>query len=471
LIGSREYRLSLEGIEMTLRHSEQVMNLNLGLYKRITAILAVCFAFVSPVSAQSVSLAEAARLMAVNETQYRILDLEGAVAQELVRQALGERLPRVRLSVNYVQTQQDIISQDNKTFQLGQSSYPTTTISIALTQPLYDAPRFRALPLAKAEAELVGLQAEAARSELASLLVRSYLGVARAELRQAQARVVLRARTQLNRDMTEMVAAGRMDQGRQLQAQGDVFAAQADLAEADLDLAEALFELRRFTGTDVTGVAADGDFGVSEANALRATFSTQRLADMNPAVQVARAESAVAERRLAQVRGAFHPTANLSAQFEREDTQGSLFGGGSVVESLDVGVELGWTLYEGGVRRSQVREFGGRLEIAQLREGQALDMAQRRYDALISALGSSLQVVAATGRDRAAAARRVSDARAEVAAGRVTSDRVLDAELRRDVAALQARSARLRAVEIQSQIMALFGALDIETLSSEFSGA
>jgi outer membrane protein TolC len=433
------------------------------------AILAAMMA--SGAVAQDVTLSEAARLMAANEAQYRILDLEQDVAEELVRQARAERLPRVRIVVRYVQTQQDIISQDNQTFQEGTSSYPTTTIGLVATQPVWNAARFRALPLARAEEALVGAQAAAARTELASLLVRAFLDVARAELRVAQERAVVAARRQLARDLGALMAAGRADSGRQLQARGDVFAAEADLADAELDLAEALFELRRFTGPAVEGVTADGAFGVARAETFLSTFAPEQLAAMNPAVQVARGELDVAERQLARVRGSFQPTADLTAEFESETTEGSLFGGGSEVQSLDVGIELGWSIYEGGTRRSQRREARKRVEIAELRVAQAAELAARRYEALAAALRSSLDAVAATSRDQAAAARRASDARVELSSGRVSGDRVLEAELRRDVAGLQARLARLRTVEIQSQILALFGALDLDTLSTDFAGA
>lgn len=419
---------------------------------------------------QSVTLAEAVERMRVTELQYEILALEEQVAAELTRQARGERRPRIRLSVSYVSTTQDILNQDNDTFQEGRSTYPTTRYGISATQPIYDPVRFRALPVARAEEALVGLQAEQARAELTTLLIAAYLNVARAQIGVDQARLLLRARTQLERDLGILVSEGRADADRVLRARGDVFDARADLATAEADLDDALFELRRFVGPEVDGVRYRAGVGVAELRSFLEEFTPDRLESMNPDIQIAEAAVVVAEGRLRQVRGAFQPTANLTLELENETTEGSLFGGGSEVQSMDIGIQLDWSIYEGGVRRSQVREATRRVEIAELRREQALELAQRRYRALVEALERSLEIVGAISQDRRIAAERAQAAQQRLDDGRGTLEQVLEAELRRDTLALRAEAARLRAVALQTELFALFGALDIETLSRDFSG-
>lgn len=424
----------------------------------------------SPGAAQHVTLAEAAALMQASELQYEILDLEEAVAAELTRQALGQRYPRLRLTVNYVRTAQDIVSQDNEAFQDGASNYPTITVTLAATQPVYDAVRFRALPLAEAEQEVVRLQAEQARVDLANLLVAAFLGVARAQLDVEEARALLRARERLEDDLAALVAAGRADADRQLRAQGDVYSAQAAVSEAEARLDEALFELQRFTGPAVDGVRYRSGVGVADLRAFTAEFAPERLRALNPGILVAHAQLAVAENRLHQVRGAFAPTANLTLELQSERADGSLFGGGSEVQSAELGLLLDWSIYEGGVRRSQLREAERRVEMASLRLRQAEDLAERRYRALVGALERALEVVAANARDRQAAAERADVARRQIEAGRGTPEQLLEAELRRDTLSLRGATLRLRAVGLQAELYALFGALDIDTLSRDFAG-
>jgi len=231
-----------------------------------------------------------------------------------------------------------------------------------------------------------------------------------------------------------------------------------------------LFELHRFTGPDVEGVDFRSGIGVVELRSFLAEFTPDRLANLNPGVQVAEAAIVVAEGRLRRVRGAFQPTANLTLEFENETTEGSLFGGGSEVQSLDVGVQMEWSIYEGGVRRSQVREATRRVEISHLRLQEAQELAERRYQALVAALERSLEVVSALSQDRRIAAQRAVFAQDQLDAGRGTLEQLLEAELRRDTLALRAEGARLRTVALQAELLALFGALDIETLSQDLSG-
>jgi outer membrane protein len=425
-----------------------------------------------PAFAQQLTLAEAYNRMFEREVQYQILDLEQAVADEVVRQARGQRLPRVGLRISYIYTQQQIISQDNETFEQGNSTYPTANITFTVTQPIYDPVSWRALPVARAENALIGARAEVARNELSTLLVGAFLDVARAQIALEQARVMIRARTQLERDIELQVDAGRVQSDILLRAQGDLFEARATQAEREFELTNALFELYRFTGPDVTGVRyAGGAIGIPNFDALVRTFSAARLVEMAPVIQVARAELDVAERQLHATRAAFRPTANLTLELEYERTEGSLFGGGSEVATAELGVSMDWQIYDGGVRRSRVREAEARVGIARLRLQQVTELSQRRYEALTAAIQRALQSVSALGQEQAASQRRLSAASEQQRAGRIGPEIALEARLRGDTLALQTQIARLRVVQLQAELLALFGALDIDTLSRDFRGA
>lgn len=422
-------------------------------------------------SAQTVSLAEAFNMMLDRDAQYQILDLEESIASELVRQARGLRYPRVGLSIQYIYTQQEIVNQDNTTFQEGRSTYPTTRVTFSVQQPIYDAVKFREMPVAVAEQALVEAQAEVARIELSTMLIGAYLDVARSQLGVEQSRAMVRARTQLERDLELQVDAGRVEADTLLRAQGDVFEARAMEAERQLDMTGALFELYRFTGPEVTSVRyAGAAVGIPSYRGLVDTFSLERLREVSPAIQVARAELDVTQKRLRTVRGAFQPTANLTLEYQYEQTEGSLFGGGSTVQSAEAGLNLDWSIYEGGVRSSRVREAESRIQIAELRLEQIIDLTERRYEGLTESLQRALQSVNTISAEQAAASRRYAAAIEQRDAGRIGPEAALEAGLRRDTLGLQSQIARLRVVQLQAELLALFGALDIATLSQDFRG-
>lgn len=399
-----------------------------------------------------------------------IIALEGQIAAEGITTAKAQRRPRAALKLDYTQTQQTIVSQDNETFQKGQSSYPVATVTLTVTQPIYDAARFRELPLARAEEELSAARAEAQLIDLNRQIVASFLQVALAQNRLREARLIAAVRKDFALGMAELVQSGRGSLDRQMQAEGDVFSAESAVAEAEANVADALFELHRFTGIEVAGVRAEGGFAVVDPQSIAQTFTLERLDELNPDVAIALAELSVAERQLAQVRGRFLPSANLKLEGEYTQSQGSLFGGGSTVGSIDAGVEINWSIYEGGVRRSQMRVAQHRIEIAQLRVEQARDRAQGRFVALMESLDQARRMVAAAGREQRSATERVTAAEDSLSAGAGSREAVLEAGLRRDIARLAGSSARMRVALIQAEIYALFGALDTDALSRDFAG-
>ena len=421
--------------------------------------------------AQTISLTDAFGRMLDREVQYELLDLEQNIAEELVRQARGERYPRVGLNIQYIQTRQEIINQDNTTFQEGLSEYPTTRVTLSARQPLYARVLWRASPLAEAAQKLVSGQAAVARNQLTTMLIGAYLDVARAQLGVEQARIMVLARSQLASGLELMVDAGTIGADSYLRAQSDVFEARALLSEREFDQTTALFELYRFTGSDVSGVSyAGASVGIPNYNSLVGTFNKDLLREVSPAIQVALAEFDVSQRQQEIAKASFQPTVDMTLDYSYEETEGSLFGGGSTVQSVDLGLNAELLIYEGGIRRSRLREADFRVQMADLRVQQTVELSDSRYDALTAALQRSLQSVNAISAEQGAARRRLTAANEQQDAGRIGPEAALEARLRSDTLGLQVQIARLRVVQIQAELLALFGALDVQALSQDFSG-
>jgi outer membrane protein TolC len=438
-----------------------------------TAALAISLAFAAslPASSQTLTLDEAYNQMVSSEVELQILGIEADIATELVRQARGQRYPRVSLSIKFAEVQQQILSSDNTTFETADSSYPTTTVSLSVVQPIFDQVRWRAMTVAQAEQELTGARAEVARNELANDLVRKYLDVAIAQFGVDRAQTLVRARTQLERALELQIEAGRGDPISLTRAMGDTFSARSDLAASEMDLSDALFGLYRYTGPGFTGVNV-GSSGLAAvgANNLEQTFSAERLVEMSPEIQVARAEVIVAEKQREQARAGFRPTANLTLDFTQDQTEGSLFGGGSDIQSTEIGVGVDWLIYEGGVRRSRMREIDSRIELAQLRVGQYEELAMRQFASLTAAISQSNQRAGAIGQQLRLAEQALTDAQAQQEAGRVRVEVTMEQQLRRDMLRIEAQAARVRTLQLQTDVFALFGALDTNTLSGQIGG-
>lgn len=429
-----------------------------------------------PASAQSgnggrqVTLAEAVTMAEAMNFQGKLVELELLSAAEGVKQAKGQRRPRVTLTMSYTQTQQNIISQDNKTFQKGKSRYPVADVALTITQPLYDAVRFRELPLAQAEEALTRARGEAALDDVARQLVGAYIQVALAQTRVREAETIRDARKRFTEDVASLVESGRADRDELLRAQGDIIDAERNVADAESELAQTLFELQRFTGVGVSGVRADGRFAMADPRSMRGSFGADRLEDLNPDIQIAKAELAVAEKRMAQVQAQLRPVANFKLESSYNQSRGSLFGGGSTVSSVDAGVEVTWSLYEGGVRRSQLRVAQNEVEAAKIRIDQARELSKAHYETLVEALEQSVDIVSVAAEEQRLADERVKAADEKMAAGTGSIEAVLEAGLRRDVAEIAGLTARMRVAQIQAEIFALFGAVDTAVLSRDYAG-
>jgi len=246
------------------------------------------------------------------------------------------------------------------------------------------------------------------------------------------------------------------------------FGARSDLAEAEFQKSEALFELYRYTGPGFENVAFR-DRGLSSVNMarLKRTFSRDTARSMSPEVQAAQAGVIVAEKQQLRQKGNFYPTASLSLDVTSEETDGSLFGGGSDVLTSEVGLNVTQSIYEGGVRRSRMREADARIRIAQARVTQATKLAGQRYTGLMAAMTKSQSRVSAMSRQLRKADQALRATQEREQAGRVGAEQTMEARLRRDTLRTDVKLARLRVVRLQFELYALFGSLDIDAISGQ----
>lgn len=441
----------------------------MSLIGKTRALAILCSVAVTPVVlAQQVTLLEAAELMRGRDFEYRIIELEADIAAERIAQADVLRYPRVSVSFDYTQTRQEIISQDNEVFEAGTSEFPTLTLALTATQPIYDRVGWRARPLAEAEAAVTLAQSEVTLNELKYSLSRTYLAVAREQSALRRAEILLKARADFVGMVQRQVDAGRSDNDTLLRAQTDMYAAEAELTNTRTRLSDALYELYRFTGSDVDAVVARG-VSPFNLNSFLDELSIEKLLELSPVLEVARAELAVAWANLDRARAAFHPTAYANLDFGQENTQGSLFGGGSEVRTLEFGVTLSQSIF-GGARGSLEREADRRIELARVRKDQLSDILSRRYQAITAALVQADARRQSIENQVVLTERTLRSAERLRSAGRVGMEFVMEQELRLALVRADADLNNIRTLELQLEVLSMFGALNIDDLSKHLEG-
>lgn len=437
----------------------------------LAAALSLSVAGASGALAESLTLAQAYERMMSGEIEFEILDLERDVAAEVSRQARGALRPRVALNFEINTIDQNVMASDNESYGEARSRYGTTTMELTIRQPIYDAARWRQMGVADAQRELTRVKAEQARNDLIAQMTDSFLDVAQAQFLVRRSGSVIRTRQAFVAMLEASREAGRADLSTLLRAEGDILSAEGDLSEAEMERTQALFSFARFVGGEVTAVAlTDNRFGMIGSEDLRRSLTRERLFDISPQMQIARAELALAQKLHHRSKAGYLPTVNLTAEVGVDETDGALFGGGSKIRNGKVGVGIEVPLYQGAVQQSLVREEAIRVQIAERRLELTRRLVGREFDALTAAEQRAAQRIGVLARHASAAAEALRTVRAEEEAGRVSADVVLERGLNVETIDIEMQVARLQQLRLQLRLLGLFGALDVNALSRQLNG-
>jgi len=326
------------------------------------------------------------RLSQISDARMRAARSEYMAAREALPQARGAYLPNIGFSYDHLETDQKILSAENEVFDSGQSSFPTEHYTLTLTQPIF---RYDAwIQIRQASAAVKGalakytaaeqeLMLRAATSYLAVLAANDSLGFARAELKAVKRQLEL-ARKRME------VGLARVTDVHDAQARFE--SVQARVVDAGNVLDDAFEALREITGRSEWQLAPlKDDIPLATPNPASIDRWMVAAQAQNLELQAQRQAVEVVQAEITRQRSGHLPTLDFVATHNRHDTGGSLFGGGSDVETNDLILRLNIPLYEGGQVGSRVREARHRFNQA-LDELDAQERTVRR-EARVAYLG------------------------------------------------------------------------------------
>lgn len=290
----------------------------------------------------------------------------------------ARRLPKVSLSVSRSKVNQD--REDSGSIQTS-TNYDSHADTVSVRQPLY-APALQA-EIDRQEALVESLDASDFLDQLAlfNRVSEAYwqwiLSEHENALLKAQARVIAQRLT---------AAQLQFDSGRgtrtdvfEVSAESDKIAASVLLAQQQRDTN--WLNLQRLMGASYT--IPPSDWAAKQELTLRLLSKTKtllvpeaaypRLLANHPEISARRAELKAAESRARSVSARHYPTVDLVGQASK--TQGeSAFFTTAKTDSQSFGIQLSWSLYEGGEVLSAERQAAFEIEQAHLR----LEDAQSR---------------------------------------------------------------------------------------------
>jgi outer membrane protein len=379
----------------------------------------------APIAGQQVTLAAAIDAALANNPQLAIQAESIVAAEQQVRSDSSRRLPLLGVRGN-VQIWDRVIE-----VQFGDSTIPirervTGNVDVQLSQPISALGAIGKLVARdRARTAASRAQREDLRIEIAYQTAAAYLGalqaqtlaqVAQATVQQLeadlrQAKILVQGGTLPQVDVLRLeVEQARAEQQR-LQAESTALGARRALATL-LGLPDGT-ELR-LVEVDPTPPVLTWTEDAAVAEALR----------KNPQVQVAQANSKVAELGVAVARADYYPSISLQAVYSRAINAGSL----GAADSGYLGISLDWNLWDWGRRAADVA--GARALSRQARLSQAMMSDQLAVDTrakwqAASTARATLEV-ADRGQTAAAEAQRLQAVR--FAQGAATTTEVVDAE-------------------------------------------
>jgi outer membrane protein len=282
---------------------------------------------------------------------------EHQASREILKQAWSRLLPTLSLDGSYINTRDDIKSSDNTVFASGATTYPTKTYTVALVQPVFNYASLIGVGKAKEEIKLYDARLERAQQDLILRVGTTYLEA-------------LAARDSHAFSKAEETAVGRnFDLARERHAMGltpiqDMLDSKARYAyvrantlQAESALQDASFALHELSGiTPKTLSGLKTDLVLTPPDPDRVEAWIQIALERSTVLAERKSEVEAAKKEVRRIKAGHYPVVNVEGTDNWRDTDGSLFGGGSEVNTQELTVRMNLPLYQGGIVSSQSRQ-------------------------------------------------------------------------------------------------------------------
>ncbi|CAB3643513.1 TolC family outer membrane protein [Achromobacter pestifer] len=282
-----------------------------------------------------------------------------------VTSARAGLLPSISGEVNRSRVRQNVVDSENAVYQTGRASWAENGWGLTLNQPLFELGAYHKWRQSQ-EAERKEVASYAyAQQDLMLRAATAYLSVLAAqdqiELTEAERRT-----TQKQKDLVQ----ARYQSGQEtrvglseVQARLDIQDANTLLAKNDyLDKQQAVQEIIGYGNLKLRPVRKDLPMTLPVPNDAQAWLRT--ALDQNWSIRAAAASVAVAEKEVEVQRAGYYPSVNLRASTGRNETGGSLFGGGSTVADTRFTVNLAVPIFQGGYTYGMSHAAASRLSAA-----------------------------------------------------------------------------------------------------------
>lgn len=316
---------------------------------------------------QAENLVDVYALSKMGDPRYKAARYEFESVAFAKIQARSALLPKIALEITQTETTQNILDSKNAVFGSGSSTYPTDNQTLTLTQPLFNLAAWRGYTQAKAVEKQAAATYGAAEQDLVLRTATVYLGVLSAQDVLAFAvaeKEAIKRQFDLAKQKRE---SGLATKANLLDAEARYALKLADEIAAKNDLDDKLQALQELTGKPISQLAVLREtIPLAHPEPAEANQWVASAIDHNLALEARRQAADVALKEVERQRAGHYPVVDLTYSQNQRVTGGSLFGGGSNVETTDMMVRLNLPIYAGGgtqaVVNQSARRYQGALE-------------------------------------------------------------------------------------------------------------
>lgn len=277
--------------------------------------------------------------------------------KENINISRADLLPTVSYQVENKTTDQTINSSDNAVFNAGAAKYPTDTTGLTVTQSLFDYSRWQRYAQSKIGANRAEAEYNLSKQQLLLRLAESYF-------------LVLERGDQLETLASEKAAMLKHYESAELKNETGL------VRKADVEDARARYLTVISKEVELQSRLVDSRYAVRESlghmpgelSKLKADIKiempippspekwVERAAKNNLELQILELSLEEADKEIKALRGDHYPTLDLIYTSGNTVTEGSLFGGGSDIDTTEVMLQVNVPLYSGGKTSAQVRQ-------------------------------------------------------------------------------------------------------------------
>jgi len=318
---------------------------------RPQVLIAALAIAVFQVPASGANLGEIYQMARSNDAKLAAAREAYKAGQEKLPQGKAGLLPNLSLTASYLDTRTE------------SSSLPTTNTEpygyrLLLVQPLYRQQNLEAYEQGKIQALLSEQQLKLAEQELLLRAATAYFEVLRAQdaLATAQAQKQAFAEQLAQARKSFEVGAATITDTHEAQARYDLTTAQEIAALNELDVRRRALEKIISRESPALARLAEGVIMPLPEPANMDAWVKQ-AEEGSLGVAISRSGFELARREVRRQRGGYLPNLDLQASYaDNRNTSTTLAGTGVDTQTSQIGVVLGWNLFEGGATDSRVRE-------------------------------------------------------------------------------------------------------------------